>query len=72
MEENKETILEELKSVQGHPVDLGGYFDTNDQTARTAMRPSSLFNDILENLLEPTKIFFDNLPLNLSKEDIKA
>ena len=50
MEENKETILEELKSVQGHPVDLGGYFDTNDQTARTAMRPSSLFNDILENL----------------------
>ena len=50
MEENKETILEELKSVQGQPVDLGGYFDTNDQTARTAMRPSSLFNDILENL----------------------
>ena len=50
MEENKNAILEELKSVQGHPVDLGGYFDTNDQTARIAMRPSSLFNDILENL----------------------
>ncbi len=50
MEENKNAILEELKSVQGHPVDLGGYFETNDQTARIAMRPSSLFNDILENL----------------------
>ncbi len=44
---NEEKIVAELNSVQGQPVDIGGYYLPDDQKARTALRPSETFNKIL-------------------------
>ena len=45
--ENKETILQELNSVQGNPVDTGGYYLPNIEKTNIAMRPSTTLNSIL-------------------------
>ncbi|MDP0490840.1 MAG: NADP-dependent isocitrate dehydrogenase [Verrucomicrobiota bacterium JB023] len=39
--ENEGTINEELLSVQGSPVEIGGYYQPDDEKASAAMRPSS-------------------------------
>jgi isocitrate dehydrogenase len=44
------TILEELNTVQGSPVDIGGYFWTNQQLVVAAMRPSRTLLDALASL----------------------
>ena len=49
-EENESAIVEELNSVQGNPVDLGGYYQPKDNIAATAMRPSNLLNSIVESI----------------------
>ena len=41
-------ILEEIKSVQGQPVDLGGYYRLNDAKVTAIMRPSKTFNALIE------------------------
>ena len=46
--ENK--IVEELNSVQGTKVDLGGYFLTDPAKTAAAMRPSPTFNDIIDGM----------------------
>ena len=46
---NTEEIIEELNSVQGHPVDMGGYYRPNIQKLELIMRPSQKFNRALEN-----------------------
>ena len=43
-------ILDELNGVQGEPVDLGGYYDVDDELATEAMRPSATFNALIEAL----------------------
>jgi isocitrate dehydrogenase len=43
-------IAEELISVQGSPVDIGGYYQPDDIKTSSAMRPSLTFNAILEAL----------------------
>ena len=48
LKENEEKIIEELNSVQGKPVDIGGYYLPDDKLASEAMRPSPTFNKILE------------------------
>lgn len=53
-------------------VDSSHFYDDESLDVKIINRINDHVIDILENLLEPTKIFFDNLPLNLSKEDIKA
>ncbi|GAA5125509.1 NADP-dependent isocitrate dehydrogenase [Luteolibacter yonseiensis] len=40
-------IVEELLAVQGKPVDIGGYFQPDDEKANAALRPSETFNHIL-------------------------
>ena len=45
----EERIVEELNSVQGVSVDVGGYYKPDPTKASSAMRPSSIFNDILSN-----------------------
>jgi isocitrate dehydrogenase len=40
-------IVEELLAVQGHPVDLGGYYLPDDAKAYAALRPSETLNHIL-------------------------
>ncbi|MBL7077239.1 MAG: NADP-dependent isocitrate dehydrogenase [Kiritimatiellae bacterium] len=44
---NEATIAEELLSVQGHPMDIGGYYHPDFDRATAAMRPSETFNRIL-------------------------
>jgi isocitrate dehydrogenase len=48
--EAEETITGELVAVQGHPVDLGGYFRPDAAKATEVMRPSRTFNDALASL----------------------
>ena len=40
-------IAEELLSVQGQPVDLGGYYKPDEAKTTAIMRPSKTFNDTL-------------------------
>jgi isocitrate dehydrogenase len=43
-------IVEELLAVQGKSVDIGGYYQPDDQLASAALRPSTTFNEILAEL----------------------
>lgn len=45
---NEQLILEELNSIQGSPVEMGGYYQPSDTLANKAMRPSETFNKIIE------------------------
>ncbi|MFT7129710.1 MAG: isocitrate dehydrogenase [Gammaproteobacteria bacterium] len=45
--ENEEKIVEELNSMQGKPVDIGGYYHPDHDLAVKALRPSPTLNDAL-------------------------
>ena len=47
---NESTIVDELNSVQGKQMDIGGYYFPNQDAASSAMRPSETFNSILAKL----------------------
>ena len=47
---NEAVIAEELLSVQGHPIDLGGYYKPDPVKADAIMRPSKTFNEALASL----------------------
>lgn len=49
--ENEQKIVDELKAVQGKPVDIGGYYAPDDERASRAMRPSATFNALLTSLV---------------------
>jgi isocitrate dehydrogenase len=48
--DDEKAITEELIAVQGHPVDLGGYYRPDDAKATAVMRPSATFNDAIASL----------------------
>jgi isocitrate dehydrogenase len=48
--DNEETISSELLAVQGHPVDIGGYYRPDDARTTEVMRPSRTFNEVLATL----------------------
>lgn len=48
LQENESTIVEELNSAQGKPVDIGGYYKPDAKKTSEAMRPSKTFNEILK------------------------
>jgi isocitrate dehydrogenase len=48
--DNEATIVAELNSAQGVAVDLGGYFQTDQDKVAKAMRPSKTLNDALANI----------------------
>jgi isocitrate dehydrogenase len=50
----EEQIVEELNSVQGSPVDIGGYYWPDKQRMAEAMRPSPALNQALEQLERAT------------------
>jgi isocitrate dehydrogenase len=50
LQDNEARISEELLAVQGHPVDLGGYYRPDAEKAAAVMRPSATFNEALANL----------------------
>jgi isocitrate dehydrogenase len=49
LSENRSKIVEEFKTSQGNPVDLGGYYLFDPEKAIAAMNPSATLNKILEN-----------------------
>jgi isocitrate dehydrogenase len=49
LSENEEKIVDELNTCQGHPIDMGGYYQPDPEKVETAMRPSATLNGILNN-----------------------
>jgi isocitrate dehydrogenase len=47
---NETEIVAELIAVQGHSVEIGGYYQPDDAKAAAALRPSATFNGILAGL----------------------
>ena len=45
---NEQKIVEELKAVQGHPADIGGYYLPDPVKTEAVMRPSPTFNAALK------------------------
>jgi len=50
LSENEDVIVNELNSVQGGPVDIGGYYWVDKEKASAAMRPSSTLNTAIASL----------------------
>ena len=48
--DQEQAITDELIAVQGHSVDLGGYYRPDDEKATAVMRPSKTFNEALASL----------------------
>ncbi|SMO39065.1 isocitrate dehydrogenase [Saccharicrinis carchari] len=47
LKDNEARILKDLIEIQGSPVNIGGYYQPNDEMAAKAMRPSEVFNKML-------------------------
>ena len=45
--ENEARIVEELRVVQGKPVDIGGYYKADDEKVQAVMRPSATLNAVI-------------------------
>jgi isocitrate dehydrogenase len=52
LEADEEKIVEELNSVQGSEVDLGGYYRPDEDKMKKAMRPSATLNDALDQFAD--------------------
>ncbi|WP_313113083.1 NADP-dependent isocitrate dehydrogenase [Aequorivita sediminis] len=50
LRDNENKINEELTMVQGHLVDIGGYYEPTEKLVFEAMRPSKTFNNILSEI----------------------
>jgi isocitrate dehydrogenase len=48
LKSNEETINQELISVQGHAVDIEGYYSTNTEKTYAVMRPSKTLNSLID------------------------
>lgn len=46
--ENEQKIAAEFKAVQGHPVDIGGYYILDSEKLKAVMRPSATLNAALK------------------------
>ncbi len=46
--DNEATIIEELNSAQGDPVDIGGYYFPDEALSAEAMRPSATLNAVID------------------------
>ncbi len=51
LQENEQTILDELLAAQGEPVDIGGYFRPDPARCAAAMRPSATLNGIIDGVV---------------------
>lgn len=47
LSENRSKIVEDFKTCQGDPVDLGGYYQYDSEKVSAAMNPSETLNEIL-------------------------
>jgi isocitrate dehydrogenase len=48
--DNEKKIVDELNSVQGKPVDIGGYYMPDVKKVEAIMRPSATFNAALASV----------------------
>jgi isocitrate dehydrogenase len=48
--DNEHKIVEELNSVQGKPVNIGGYYRPNKELTAKVMRPSAILNTVIDSL----------------------
>ncbi len=48
LEENEATINEEMLAAQGQPVDIGGYYLPDAELTSRQMRPSKIFNGVID------------------------
>ena len=48
--ENESAIIDQLNAVQNQAMDIGGYYQPNEEKADAAMRPCMLFNEALNAL----------------------
>ncbi|MCH6471278.1 NADP-dependent isocitrate dehydrogenase [Sinomonas terrae] len=48
--EQEDAILAELLGVQGHPVEIGGYYRPNEEKTYAVMRPSRTLNGVIDSL----------------------
>jgi len=48
--ENEAQIVAEMKTVQGKPVDIGGYYKADPEKCKAVMRPSPTFNAALKSV----------------------
>ncbi|MDH3428639.1 MAG: NADP-dependent isocitrate dehydrogenase [Gammaproteobacteria bacterium] len=48
--ENEATIIEEINAAQGQAIDIGGYYNPDDDLASSAMRPSATLNRIIDSI----------------------
>lgn len=50
LKENEVKIVNELNNVQGHSVDIEGYYISNEEKTSSAMKPSTTLNSILSSI----------------------
>jgi isocitrate dehydrogenase len=46
----EQDIVAELNAVQGHPVDIGGYYHPDAAKVTAVMRPSATLNAVIDAL----------------------
>lgn len=46
--DNENIIIEEHTTCQGKPIDIGGYYHSNNELTINSMRPSKTFNNIID------------------------
>ncbi|MCP3924409.1 MAG: NADP-dependent isocitrate dehydrogenase [Desulfobacterales bacterium] len=46
--ENEKVIIDEMNSAQGKPINIGGYYWSDQKKTEKAMRPSMTFNEIID------------------------
>jgi isocitrate dehydrogenase len=52
LSDNEQTIVEELRTVQGQPVDIGGYYLPDAAKVTAVMRPSATLNKLVDAALQ--------------------
>jgi isocitrate dehydrogenase len=50
LRDNQDAIVRELAAAQGKPVDIGGYYQPDNELTSKAMRPSATFNKIVDSI----------------------
>lgn len=52
LKDNEDKINEELLAAQGSPVDIGGYYEPDEEKVTKAMRPSATLNNIIDGIFK--------------------
>ena len=50
LDTNEDTVIQQMNEVQGKEVDMGGYYQADEDTLKQVMRPSEVFNQAIASL----------------------